>query len=396
MTLIVGVGQAGCNLAAEMARVPNARDFLDVFLINSTMRDMVHIKDIPRTRWMGVNETQGLVPYEDGLEGVLTGGMGKDPRRCFTTLTGVFDNVVAALSNHKDRPDGFDFRKERFALILFSGAGGTGSGAAPVIARALREVAEGSCKVVGVMILPAGMRAGETDIGGLRDSWNAWYSMQRSLEVFDGLILVDNERLSTFGDIERAFPRFNEYVARSLTDMVLGNLTELVLPEAGELVVQQNDSMDLVTALSVGAAAERKPGVAGIGRAVQMLQSPLGYVMPLLPYRKPDLVTLGALARERLTLREPGPNAHDKAYLLVRAPRKVLGGSNTGHDASEVLATIGHAHCNQIVYGTALTRRPLASVTVGLTYKPQNHPRLQALEAEAQRYEKEAGVYAGD
>lgn len=396
MTLIIGVGQGGCNLAAEMARVPQASGFLDVFLINSTMRDMVHITEVPRSHWIGINESKGLVQYEDGLERELTGGMGKDPRRCFTSLTAAFDSITTALNGVQQGPAAFDFKKERFALVLFSAAGGTGAGAAPVIARALREVADGACKVIGVMILPASIRAGEKDIGGLRDSWNAWYSMKRSLEVFDGLILVDNERLSSFGDIERAFPRFNEYVARSLTDMVLGNLTELVLPEQGELVVQQNDTMDLVTALSVGGAAERKPGVAGIGRAVQMLRSPIGYVLPFLPAHRMDLVTLGALARERLTLREPGANAHEKAYVLVRAPRKSLGGSTTGHDASEILATIGHPKCHQIVYGTALTRRPLASVTLGLTYKPENHPRLHQLQADAQRYEKEAGVPSGE
>lgn len=395
MTLVVGVGQAGCNLAAEMARVPNARDFLDVFLVNSTLRDLVHIKDVPRTRWLGVNETEGLVPLGSagsGAEKELTGGMGKNPRRCFTALTERFEGVVNALRS----TPGFDFSKERFAVVLFSGGGGTGSGAAPVIARALREVTEGRCRVLGVMVLPAASRGSEEDVGGLLDAWNAWFSMQRSLEVFDGIVLVDNDRLAHVGDIERAFPRFNEYVARCLTDMVLGNLTELVLPKEGDAIVQQSDVMDLVTAMSIGVGGERKPGIASIGRAVQLLQGPLGYVAPVLPYRKPDLVTLVEMARERMSFQEPGVDRCEKAYLLVRAPRSVFNRLGSGQEVAEVLGLVGLASKRgEVVYGTALTKRPLASITLGMTYHPHGHPRLARLERDARRYEKEAGAPAG-
>lgn len=388
MTVVIGVGQAGCNLAAEMTRVPNAKDFLDVWLVNSTVRDLVPIRDVPSSRWIGVNETEGLVPLADrkGAEAQVTGGMGKDPQRCFRSLTTVFDRIVANMSTLS--AGGKPLADTRFALVAFSAGGGTGAGAAPVVARALREITRGSCRIIGAAILPARTR-GDDKGGSLREAWNAWFCIQRSLEVFDGIILVDNERLSRLGDIERGFPAFNKYVARCLTDMVLGNLTELVLPEKDEVVVQQADVMDLTTALSLGSPGERRPGVAAIGRGVQMLQSPLGYVLPFLPPKRPDVVGLGQLASERLTLDGAGADC-EKAYLLVRAPTRVLGRSGMGQEVSEVMAVIGRGtRRGEIVFGTALTKRPLLSVTVGYTYDPRKHPRIKALEADAAEYERE-------
>lgn len=388
MTLVFGIGQAGCNLASEMARVPGARDLLDVYLANSTMRDLIHITDVPRDHWIGINETEGFVPLAGlagGQEREVTGGMGKDPRRCFEALTQVMDPIQDNLGKLK-----VDFQKERFALLLFSGGGGTGSGAAPVLARAIKRMTDDRCRVIGGLVLPSTTRGEAMESGSLREGWNAWFSLKQSLEAFDGLVLIDNDRLSHLGDIERAFPRFNQYIARCLTDMVLGNLTELALPTEGGVVLQQNDVADLTTALSLGKPGERKCGVAAIGRAVQMLRNPLGYLMPFLPIQQPDLVGLSLLARERLSMDVQEGGVYEKAYLLVRAPARILDRAGIGQDISEVLSlTSQSARRAEVIYGTALTNRPLASVTVGLTFDPQELPRLQALEGNAMQYEWE-------
>lgn len=398
MTLVMGVGQAGCNIVGEIAEVRNAEDFLDLFLVNSTVRDMVHLDSVPRSQWLGINEKEGLIELggEGQIEKEVTGGMGKDPRRCFTSLTDVFDEVVETLEGLD--LDGGKLEEERFALLAFAGGGGTGAGAAPVLARAIQEITDDSCRVLGVMVLPVKRRGEDLESGGLRETWNTWFSFQRSMEVFDGLVVVDNDRLSHLGDIERGFPRFNKYVARCLTDMVLGNLTELELPEAGEeLVVQQSDVQDLITAMSLGPPGDRKPGVASIGRGVQMLRNPLGYLLPVLPPGQPDLVSLSMLAQERMTLDGDGGAICEKAYVLVRAPSKVLSRAGTGQDVSEVLSLLAQATGrDEVIYGTALTGRPLASVTLGMTYDPETLPRLKTLEGDAMQYEWEVADHPSD
>ncbi|MBI4393118.1 MAG: hypothetical protein HY556_04870 [Euryarchaeota archaeon] len=393
MTLVIGVGQAGSNLAAEMTRVTNAKDFLSVYLVNSTTRDLVTVRDVPRSRWIGVSDTEGLVSLakgEDAVESKLIKGLGKDPRRGFTTLTSVFDKVVNYVET-------LGIKDERFAVITFSGGGGTGAGVAPVLARAIREVTEGKCRVIGVLILPAMTRGDVSDDGSLGEAWNAWYSFERSLDIFDGIILVDNNRLSHMGDVERGFPRFNKYVAHCLTDMILGNLTELVLPGEDELIIQQSDVQDLATALSVGDRGERKPGVAAIGRAVQLLRGPMGYIAPILPPKQPDLVSLSFLAKERMTFEDAETIDCEKAYVLVRAPLSILGRAGTGQDVSEVLSLAAKSSARgDVIYGTALTRRPLASVTLGLTFLPSEIPRLKELETAASEYERRSGGKAPD
>jgi hypothetical protein len=241
-----------------------------------------------------------------------------------------------------------------------------------------------------VLVLPASSRGDNLEAGSLRESWNAWFSLQQSLDAFDGLVLVDNERLGHLGDIERAFPRFNKYVARCLTDMVLGNLTELAIPTEDGVVLQQNDVADLTTALSLGKPGERRCGVAAVGRAVQLLRNPAGYLFPFLPVRQPDLVGLSLLARERLTIDTGSAGPSEKSYLLVRAPSRILDRVGIGQDITEVLSIISQqARRSEVIYGTALTKRPMASITLGLTYEPKDIPRLQALEGNALQYEWE-------
>lgn len=390
MTVIMGVGQAGCNIAGEIAEIPNAMDFLDIYLANSTVRDLVPIDAVPRERWLGINETEGIL-YLGGTEAEqereVTGGMGKDPRRCYESLHEVYKSILSNLE--ATHVDGHDFRDERFALLAFSGGGGTGAGAAPVIAEALRDLSGGDCRVVGLMILPEKARGEDLSSGARREAWNAWYSFQRSMEVFDGLILVDNDRLSHLGDIERGFPTFNEYVAHCVTDLVLGNLAELVLPEAeDELILQQTDVQDLVTALSLGKPGEREPGVAAIGRSAELLKSPIGYFLPFLSPDQPDLVSLSLLAQERMTLDVDGTAEGIKGFLQVRAPEEVMTRPGTSQELSEVLShAADQAQREEVIYGTALSDRPLAAVTMALTYDPDDLTRLQELEEEAERYE---------
>lgn len=386
---MIGAGQAGCNITAEIADLPNATDYLDFYLVNSTLRDMVHIDQIPRDQWIGVNEQDGLILLEgrEGEEDRVSGGMGKDPRRCYETLSDKFADVASTLEDAKvgDR----SITDERFAVIVFSGGGGTGAGAAPVLAHALREITDQTCRVLGVMVLPVSSRGDELETGSQREAWNAWFSLERSMDAFDGLILVDNDRLSHLGDIERGFPTFNEYIARCLTDLILGNLTELAVPDTDEeVVVQQSDVQDLITAMSLGQPGERQPGVATMGRAVQLLRSPVGYLLPVFSPGQPDLLSLARLARERLTLDETPMDGHEKSFVLVRAPSDVLGRAGTGQEVSEVISLLSQAsHRDETLYGTAITERPIASVTMGITFDPKELPRLEELEGEAMQYE---------
>lgn len=387
----MGVGQAGCNIVSDVADIPNAQDFLDIYLANSTVRDLVPIDNVPRDRWLGINEAEGVLHLgatDVEQEREVTGGMGKDPRRCYKSLNDVYGTAAANLANL--HVDGHELAEERFALLAFAGGGGTGAGAAPVIAELLKEITGGDCRVVGLMVLPEKSRGPDIDPGSQRETWNAWYSFQRSMEVFDGMILVDNDRLSHLGDIERGFPTFNKYIAHCIADLVLGNLAELVLPEGeDELILQQTDVQDLVTALSLGKPGERKPGVATVGRAAELLKSPLGYFLPFLPPDEPDLVSLGLLARERMTLDVDGDAV--KGLLQVRAPEEIMTDPDTADEVSEVLGMASErADREEIIHGTALSDRPLAALTMAMTYEPDDLDRLNQLEGEALQYEWDA------
>ena len=121
---VIGVGGGGCNAVNEMLK----QGIKDVqFMICNTDIQSLRISDVPEKIRLGTDLTRGL-------------GAGCDPERGRKAATESIDDIKKALQGNTE-----------MVFITAGMGGGTGTGAAPVIARVAREMKK---LTVGVVTLP--------------------------------------------------------------------------------------------------------------------------------------------------------------------------------------------------------------------------------------------------
>lgn len=180
--IVVGVGGAGCNAAEGMY---NLGIHNVMFMVCNTDSLALHQKPIPLKISLGASLTKGL-------------GAGADP------------NVgrEAALESENEIRSALIESKSRMAFITAGMGGGTGTGAAPVIARIAQEL---DILTVGIVSIP---QASE----GSHRKQTAMEGLKALVKHLDSLLIIDNQSIvESYGDLRAtaANAKANDILARS-------------------------------------------------------------------------------------------------------------------------------------------------------------------------------------
>ncbi|MEG2849531.1 MAG: cell division protein FtsZ, partial [Bacteroidales bacterium] len=179
---VIGVGGGGCNAVTEMFR----QGIKDVeFMICNTDMQSLKISNVPETLRLGTDLTKGL-------------GAGCDPERGRRAATESIEEIRKSMQGNTE-----------MVFITAGMGGGTGTGAAPVIAQVAKELGK---LTVGVVTLPfrdEGTEFIKRAIIGIRE-------LQKHV---DSLLIIDNQKLyQVFGNLTifQAFPRADEVLSTAV------------------------------------------------------------------------------------------------------------------------------------------------------------------------------------
>ncbi len=176
---VIGVGGGGCNAVTEMFR----QKIHDVeFLICNTDRQSLETSEVPEKIKLG---NKGL-------------GAGCNPENGRRAAQESLDKIKKALSDSSE-----------MVFITAGMGGGTGTGAAPVIAQVAKEMGK---LTVGIVTLPfrdEGKEFVKRAIKGIRE-------LKKHV---DSLLIIDNQKLyQVFGDLNiyEAFPKADEVLSNAV------------------------------------------------------------------------------------------------------------------------------------------------------------------------------------
>ena len=236
---LIGVGQAGGKIAeAILAYQASSRtEFVtDALAINSARADLLGLRRIPA-------ESRILI----GQSRVKGHGCGADNELGVRIAEEDIDEIRGAI-------DEIPVHEVDAFLVTAGLGGGTGSGAAPVIARELSNIY--TEPVYGLGALPG------SDEGGIY-ALNAARSFQTFVREVDNLLVFDNDAWRSSGEsLEGGYASLNEEIARRLG--VLLSAGEVSEQPVAESVV---DSSEIINTLAGG-------GVSTIGYANSRLERP--------------------------------------------------------------------------------------------------------------------------
>jgi len=293
---LLGVGQAGGKVMEAIVSYDRRADvgFVeDAIAVNTARADLVGLETTPLDRRVLIGGAR--------LKGH---GTGADNELGAEVASEDLDEVMAAV-------DGVAVHEIDAFLVIAGLGGGTGSGAAPVVARELRR--RYTEPVYGLGILP-----GRTE--GSIYALNAARSFVTFVEQVDNLLLFDNDAWREGGEsLEAGYDRLNEEVARRLG--VLFSAGEVKEGQTvGESVV---DASEIINTLGSG-------GISTVGYAATAVDRPKAR---LFARRKPApdvgdatnrvLSTVRRAALGRLTLPCELAGA-ERALLVVAGPSEYL------------------------------------------------------------------------
>ena len=186
---VIGVGGGGCNAVSEMYR----QGIKDVdFMICNTDIQSLKISQVPETLRLGSDLTRGL-------------GAGCDPEKGRKAATESIEDIRKSLQGNTE-----------MVFITAGMGGGTGTGAAPVIAQVAKEMGKLTVAVVTLPFRDEGPEFVNRAVRGIRE-------LKKHV---DSLLIIDNQKLyKVFGELTifDAFPRADEVLStavRSIADII--------------------------------------------------------------------------------------------------------------------------------------------------------------------------------
>lgn len=373
----IGVGQCGGAIIDAAFYDEMMFKIAVPIAINSATLDLQILKNLKREHWVGMSRDRGFIPGTmQGFEHFVSGGYGKNRARAEEDAMRFRDNLKEVLIERLSVEGEESGVGVPVAFLAFALGGGTGSGAGPVVAGVLKEM---GIPVIAIVVLPA------THEGGLTAK-NAVESLNVLIENVDSVILVDNQKIAYAESAESLFQRYNEYVARSIRDILIGTAIERVDPSQYEGYAPVIDLKDMIAATSFSFGKRSRPGFAALGRASERTRDFLHYIFPFGGYKEIDVISLLYRSFMKLTLADVRPEHAEKNLVLLRIPPVYLtrkGKINTSM-AKQIMEE--HSRLGETHFGVALTRRNLATATVLLTYRPNQISRLKTLSQLAGQY----------
>lgn len=394
----IGIGQAGCSLLDSVFTFKNIQLLGSPTAINSTAKDLANLKNVKKDKWLGISADEGIVKGNERgkvFEEIVTGGFGKDPVRCSEVFEEHYDSLVSALEAKmkgdvgEERSKKLNLKKGlseeveetpvSFSMLFLSFGGGTGCGAAPYVAKALKELSNENIRIIVIGVLPTADQ--------MLEAWNTRYGINELKKYVDTFILVDNQRIAYRADYETLYPLYNDYIAASIADLTAGVLLEKINPSEYEINPPIVDMNDVITATSLSG----EPCFATLGRTSMMSRSLPSYFIPVGGYREIDTLTLCRLTVEKLTVANVELTRTLKNLALLKVPVYYL--KKEGRlDVKQVedfmleRSVLGESHL-----GISLTKRNLVSLITLFTHKYDELSRLRQIEQFAEEYERRGG-----
>lgn len=231
---VIGVGGGGCNAVSEMFR----QKIQDVeFLICNTDKQSLETSDVPEKIRLG---NKGL-------------GAGCNPEEGRRAATESMEKIKKALSDNTE-----------MVFITAGMGGGTGTGAAPVIAQVAKELGKLTVAVVTLPFRDEGKEFVKRALLGIKE-------LQKYV---DSLLIIDNQKLyQVFGNltIYEAFPRADEVLSTAVKSIaeIITRPGFINVDFADVKMVMKNSGMAI---MGTGTAS----GVDRASKAVEMaFESPL-------------------------------------------------------------------------------------------------------------------------
>lgn len=393
----IGIGQCGCTIIDTIFEEKNMFQIANPIAINSDVNDMKKLKNLGRQYWIGISREEGFIEgTRSGFGQYVTGGCGNYPENAEEIISPKYDELKEFLKKRIESVPSNDKSKSKlttpFALLAVGAGGGTGSGTAPLVAKALKELYN-NIPILAITVLPATKEGGQL-------TRNAWRCIRKLTEHVDGIILVDNEKLTNKKNIEYHFPQYNRYIARCITDMIAGIIIEKIdltkLKFGREF--KDIDFKDIVNTSSFQFDGKNKPGFAVIGRASRQVRGLLFY-MPViskfpLGYRSIEWKDMlkEAMSGLSLELKDIELEKSMKNLVNIRLPDHYL--KNEAKFDTESIKNYmqQYSRIGWRILGISRTKRYLASITVLLTFQPNELQRLIEIEEAARKYDREKGI----
>lgn len=395
----IGIGQCGSAILDAIFAEKNMFQIADPIVINSDVNDLKKLKKIGNKYWIGISRSEGFIEgTTKGFGELVTGGFGNYPENAEEIIAPNYEKLKAVLKKRIEGGPAGNKSKEKhatpFALLALGMGGGTGSGTAPYVARAIKELYD--IPVLVIAVLPGSREGKEGD----HLAWNAWRCIQNLSEHVDGFILVDNEKLSHKKNIEYYFSKYNRYIARCINDLIAGIIIEKIdlstVPFGAEF--KDIDFNDIINTSSFQSNGENRPGFAAIGRASIQVRN-LAYYMPLISklsrgYDTIDVIEMLEQAMVSLSLEIDKSDLENamKNLVNVRVPDYYL-----EHEGRLDTKTIKkymeqYSSTGWRIFGLSRTKRDLVSITVLLTFMPNELQRLFELEDISRQYAQKKGI----
>ncbi|HIE32269.1 MAG TPA: hypothetical protein EYP67_07850 [Methanosarcinales archaeon] len=234
--------------------------------------------------------------------------------------------------------------------ILFLGLGGTtGTGISPIIARILGDL---DIPVMVFGVLPA--RTG-TSADTAAQYQNVGYAVEHLRRYTDAFILMDNQRIAYTSNIESAYPRFNQYAAAVVSDILSGS--DPKVSTASSLGVR-----DIMSCISLP-----EGGFSVFGRASVLSKDLTGYFIPIGGHKPIDVPTLIGVAVEKQSVEADTKTAR-KSTALLRVPPWYMKKENA-IDTGSIERFLHENTPSDHHLGISLTKRRLVTLTMLFTYQ---------------------------
>ncbi len=374
----IGVGQCGGSIVDATFSDKRMFEVAVPIAINSATADLQILKNLGREYWIGISRDRGFIDgLTEGFEHFVSGGYGKNREKAEEDAL-KHEDTIRDMIIEKARIKVSDEEGTGIpvAFIAYALGGGTGSGAAPIIAKVLKEM---NIPVIAIAVLPASHEGGLT-------AKNAVESLNRLTKHVDSVILIDNERLAQLESPESFYQSYNEYVATCLRDIVLGTALEKINPAEFEAYAPVIDLKDVISASSFRFEKKQLPGFACLGRAAERTRSLLRYIFPIRGFKEIDVISLLYRSFMKLTVAEIKVEEAEKNLVLLRLQPEYLTKKGKINTVMAKKIMEERSRLKETHFGVALTNRNIASVTVMLTYRPTQIYRLHILSELARQY----------
>jgi len=376
--VFIGIGQCGGGILDAAFYDQNMFKIAVPIAINSATMDLQTMKNIGREHWVGMSKDRGFIDGEiEGFEHFVVGGYGKNRAKAEADALMHADTIRNIIAERTRIESSEADSTVPVAFVIYGLGGGTGSGAGPVVAKVLKEF---GVPVIAIVVLPAAHEGGLT-------AKNAVESLNNIIEHVDSVILVDNEKLAYAESSEALYQRYNEYIARSIRDIVIGAALERINPADFEGYAPVIDLKDTISATSFRFGDNTKPGFACLGRASEKVRDLLHYIIPLRGYREIDVISLLYRAFMKLSVEDIRVEEAEKNLVLIRLPPAYLSRAGKINTSMAKRVMEERTRLAETHFGVALTKRNLATATVLLTYRPNQISRLRVLSQLASQYE---------